>query len=695
MLQKALPIWAKGREKEMHLRLRFKTILERPDAADCIVKLATSGLYNLYVNGKFVAYGPARAGRGHFRIDEYDILPYLCDGKNVVVIEVCAFNVTSYYVMKQPAFLTAEIVAGGKILCCTGRDFTAQQNPYYVQKIQRYSSQRHLLETYRIKEHDTYLTDDSVGEAEIVVVDGGIYLPRLTRYPLYERTQAMLIQHGTISYFEPETFWKPYSFENTVPGLNGFAPEEYEFIVTNENQKMRFAPADGAFSNVFAADTYAVYQLPYNATGMIVLDITCHEDMVFSVLFDEVLSDGAVNPRRMGCSNVIRYELCKGTHHLQFFDVYTMKYFQLLATEGSCTVENLHMVEFKHPPVAYDTGILNPEMKLIADAAIETFRQNSVDLFTDCPSRERAGWLCDSYFLGRTEHFLTGSSLVEKSFLENFLHEESYEGIPNGMLPMCYPADHVVSGHFIPQWTLWLVLQLEEYLQRSGDRDLIDRFEPRIEKLLAWFAGYENADGLLEKLPGWNFVEWSQANKLVQDVNYPTNMLYSGALAAANRLYNKPELLRKSEAIKKTVRTQSLRNGFFVDRALRQEDGTLFIDSETTETCQYYAFYFGIATPETDSVLWNTILNDFGPQRDLEKTYPEIYPSNAFIGNYLRLDFMMRIGEYEKARKNIIGYFGYMAERTGTLWENIGTTASCNHGFASYVVTWLDKLHNN
>ena len=25
-----------------------------------------------------------------------------------------------------------------------------------------------------------------------------------------------------------------------------------------------------------------------------------------------------------------------------------------------------------------------------------------------------------------------------------------------------------------------------------------------------------------------------------------------------------------------------------------------------------------------------------------------------------------------------------MAELTGTLWENIGTTASCNHGFASH-----------
>lgn len=695
MFKHAIPVWSEGREKEMHLRLRFKAILERPDAADCIVKLATSGIYNLYVNGKFIAYGPARAGRGHFRIDEFDIAPYLKDGKNAVVIEVCGYNATSYYLISQPAFLTAEIVADGNVLCYTGRDFTAQQNPYYIQKIQRYSPQRPFVEAYRFKACDTYLEDLSTGTEKIVEVRGGVYLPRGTRYPLFQRTAPEPIEHGTVSYFEPEQLWRSETFASAKPGLNNFDPAEYELIVTDDSQKMRFIPSDGVHSSHFSADSYCTYQLPYNATGMIAMDVTCDEDLVLYVLFDEVLSDGQLNPYRGGCSNSIRYELCKGTHRLQFFEVYTMKYFRIVAAKGSCTVENIRMIEFKHPPVAYDTGILNPEMKKIADAAIETYCQNSVDLFTDCPSRERAGWLCDSYFLGRTEYFLTGSSLVEKNFLENFLHEEHYPGLPDGMLPMCYPSDHIVSGHFIPQWTLWLILELEEYLQRSGDRDLIDRFQPRIEKLLEWFKGFENTDGLLEKLPGWNFVEWSKANQLVQDVNYPTNMLYSGALAAAGRLYSKPELLEKAEAIKKVVRMQSLRNGFFVDRALRQEDGTLLIDNETTETCQYYAFFFEAATPETDPELWNTMLNDFGPQRDLGKTYPEIYQSNAFTGNYLRLDFMMRIGEYEKARENILGYFGYMAERTGTLWENIGTTASCNHGFASYVVTWLDQLHRN
>ena len=56
----------------------------------------------------------------------------------------------------------------------------------------------------------------------------------------------------------------------------------------------------------------------------------------------------------------------------------------------------------------------------------------------------------------------------------------------------------------------------------------MDALRDRVLKLFEYFQAYENSDGLLEKLPGWVFVEWSKANEFVQDVNYPSNMLYAG-----------------------------------------------------------------------------------------------------------------------------------------------------------------------
>ena len=42
----------------------------------------------------------------------------------------------------------------------------------------------------------------------------------------------------------------------------------------------------------------------------------------------------------------------------------------------------------------------------------------------------------------------------------------------------------------------------------------------------------------------------------------------------------------------------------------------------------------------------------------------------------------------------IKGYFGYMAEKTGTLWEKIDDYASMNHGFASQVAVWIYECLN-
>ena len=128
-----------------------------------------------------------------------------------------------------------------------------------------------------------------------------------------------------------------------------------------------------------------------------------------------------------------------------------------------------------------------------------------------------------------------------------------------------------------------------------------------------------------------------------------------------------------------------------MDNAVRR-DGKLVSSGERTEVCQYYAFFFGAATPQEHPELLRILVEDFGPDRAKNGEWPQIHPANAFIGNYLRLDMLMQLGYHDTVRQNIEGYFLYMAEKTGTLWENIGASASCNHGFASYVLHWLQQL---
>jgi hypothetical protein len=103
----------------------------------------------------------------------------------------------------------------------------------------------------------------------------------------------------------------------------------------------------------------------------------------------------------------------------------------------------------------------------VVEAIKNTLAQNSVDILTDCPSRERAGWLCDSYFTSFAEKIITGENLVEDNFLRCYEMFDKDDNLPSGMIPMCYPSDTQL-GLYIPNWAMWFVLEIyQKYIREQ------------------------------------------------------------------------------------------------------------------------------------------------------------------------------------------------------------------------------------
>ena len=50
----------------------------------------------------------------------------------------------------------------------------------------------------------------------------------------------------------------------------------------------------------------------------------------------------------------------------------------------------------------------------------------------------------------------------------------------------------------------------------------------------------------------------------------------------------------------------------------------------------------------------------------------------------MRETMLLKYGEIEKAIKETKQIYSVMAESTGTLWEKVAPSASCNHGIAGY-----------
>lgn len=698
-MQKAVPVWVKGREKEMNLTLGFRGAFQAEKNKKTTLKITASTLYRVFLNGDFLGYGPARACHGYFRVDEYDLGKEVRNGENIVAVEVAGYNVNSFYTLDQLSFLQAEVQSGGKILLATGSSpgFEAFQLRERAQKVERYSFQRPFTEYYRVeKDFDQWKISAGtpVESLKLTNLHPVKLLPRNLLLPDFNLVRPLSIHsRGTIQFKKPDKYKKDRSLTQITDKFKGYKENELDVLpsqiiqeIINKTQDTISNPYTGS-SVTLLKNKFAIFDFGINLSGFIGGKFSCAEPSTVIFYFDELLTGGDVHTknRMPDVNNQVVYELDPGDYTLETFESYTFKYLKIIVPKGSVSIDDIYLREYaypENPKAAFKCN--NEKLNEIYKAARQSFRQNAVDVLTDCPSRERAGWLCDSYFSAIMEKDFTGHSAVTHNFYENYSLPESFDFLPDGMIPMCYPADHP-DGGFIPNWALWFIIQIDDYAKRGGDPVLVAQLKPRIEKLLEYFARFENKDGLLEKLNGWIFVEWSKANDFVLDVNYPTNMLYSAALAKAATLYHNDNWLQKAAHIRQKVLEQSYNGNFFVDNAIRTNDGKLQVTQNTTEVCQYYAFFFDIATPETHPALWKKLITDFGPDRNDAITYPNVFLANAFIGNYLRMDILSRYGLNSQLFKEVQDYFYPMAKRTGTLWEHMGLQGSCNHGFASYI----------
>ncbi len=684
MFLKAEPIWLTGRENELNCHAAFtcRTALSAP--AEIYITAAT--YYRVWVNGKFLAFGPARAAKRYARVD---ILP-LPAGECDIRIEVAGFACCSLSTAKTPSFLQAELRQGDHVIAYTGRDFAGFYAAGYVQAVQRYSIQRHFTEAY------DHRVSDEPNEVSVINYRP-IPLSRHVPYPYYGDVavnEALL--GGTLSFDASIRYQNEYSWREIPEGWGRFAnealPNSYTWLqrhhqfVTFRNRSLPLTLKEGE---------YAVFDFGQIEAGFIDVSWRAVTESDLCIYFAEYYEGDTFVLKNFHAHNVLEYFSAAGQEHRSLcFEPYTCRFVLITPKSGEVTVERVGLKSYTvDPDLLHYEVPADPALASICSAAKRTYAHNAVDIYMDCPSRERAGWLCDSYFTAKTEYALTGQTKVEDVFLENYRLFENEGDLPEGALPMCYPSDIMENHnkHFIPQWTMWYILELGEYILERGHEDQKEPFQKSIYGLLDFYKKYENEDGLLERLPSWNFVEWSSANDWTWDVNYPTNFLYAGVLETVWKLYGDEECLAKCRKVRERAIKASFNGTYFQDHSKRDENGVLRLQPQASQACQYYALLFGkpdMRAPEYAQLL-DMILHKFDP--DLPMNVPAIMDVNAFIGAYLRLEALLKLEEYELALTDVKKFFGSMDEKTKTLWENRTIKGSNDHGFASYALVVIQK----
>ena len=437
IFRQAKPVWGEGLQKEWTITLGFYAKVNKP-AAQTLLRVATSGFYRVTVNGKFAYYGPIRCAQGHYRVDEVPLTAYMTEGENHVAVEVVNYYVNSFYSLKQPGFIQLELESDGDVIAATDEKpigFDVYRLNQRVRNVQRYSVQRTFMEDYRLgPDTEAWLIGRPSPDAEACALE----LTEEHTFPAVAPNEV--IAHGDVVVGAPvENPIRDRALDSSV--YSGYAIEEMDVVHTDEIQRFAYTQTAGKRAydgkTVLTEGSYETIALPRECTGFTAMDIHCDKAADLYMLYDEVLTDGDVDALRLLCTNVIRLQLQPGDYHFMNMEPMGYRYFKLVCVSGEVTVSDLHMLEYVHPyDRVVDLSFGNADEQLVFEAAWHTFRQNAADLFTDCPTRERAGWLCDSFFIGRAAQFFTGEALMEKQFLENFILPDKFgDELPDGMVP--------------------------------------------------------------------------------------------------------------------------------------------------------------------------------------------------------------------------------------------------------------------
>ena len=704
----ASAVWIEGAEKEMNAFYGFAAEFEAKAGDDPVLAFSAASIARVYVNGTLADYGPARAPEGYCRIDRRPLGAFVRDGWNVIAIEVSNSAVNQFYLPEREAFLFAEVRdARGRVLAATGRDFRATDLPR-VRRTSRFSYQRGFSEFYRVNASSYDWRTNGVSGAGLPLVprplartlERGAPYPTLEMDGTFRPALATKVRRAADRalrrlVFSVDVGQPPCDFiaSTGVAPYKGYREDELEVNMLSVSQLdvvSKEKVASSVLPRRLGDGEGLVLVGAHDTAGFPRLEVECRAPTVLWLLMDEFAGkDGLPDPFRPGnCINACGWRIeSPGTYVLEGFQANCLGCVHVVSEGGEVLLKSFDVRTYMNPqPGKARFRSSDPALDRIFAAAARSLANNAVDVFTDCPGRERGVYFGDTTFTGRGGDVLLGDLTIEGTLFENYALASSFRGVPEGMIPMCYPGDAVLkTSHWIAAFGLWSVIELEEYLRRSGDRATVEKYRERALGILRWFRSGRNSDGLLEKLPGWVFVEWSKSSEFTDGVNYPTNMIYVRFLEALANLYGLEDCRTEAASVRAEVRRQAWDGEWFCDHAVRNAAGALKRKDDCTEVCQTLAFFSGVAMKETHPELWKRFVEDLGPCRK-KGVHEKVWPANLLFGFSLRFGLLVEAGEHARVLNELKTCFLPQAERTGTLWEgtdgfgDVGDFSAC-HGF--------------
>ncbi|GAB4450203.1 MAG: hypothetical protein Kow0031_32650 [Anaerolineae bacterium] len=532
--------------------------------------ISADSRYRLWVNGRFVARGPARAWPHAQAVDRLDVTAHLRPGPNTLAVEVYQPGYSHFaYVHRGAAGLLAGLLLDGDLALQTDTTWRVRRDPSCADRVPRVSIYGSGVEERNLRQADDWpgtTYDDSSWDTPRIVAPAGGY-PwtglRLRDIPFLAERDAPLALLETRRGPAPAVL-RTDPHRALREGWAAAAPDALR------------PDADGGFAVSLAAGEAAYWLLDlgrdYTVQGRADIEGAGGGERL-SISYHEKIRDGelVVSDPETYCRVRLtdRFRLRPGAQSAATFALRGGRYllFQLAGPTGPGFRLRPAATVAEYPlQISRPLSPADPLLAQVVDMCETTLRACLQDGFVDCVWRESSQWLGDAL----PQSLLMASLGDDVRPLRQVIRMAAQGAYPDGLLPSVLPGE--VHAYAVVDYNFIWVELLALYRRLAGDDGLVAQVWPALHKMLDRFHQDLTPDGLLLSQPGRRlFLDWSPQSRAEPSAVY--NLRYLLALQTAAQLADDRGLTtgearlwrQRAAALQRAVRDHFWRDGRWHD----------------------------------------------------------------------------------------------------------------------------------
>ena len=499
---------------------------------NALIYISADDYYKLYINGRFVAQGPAPSYHFAYNYNVIDVSEYLQKGENLIAVHTLYQGLINrvWQSGDNRHGMILDLVIDGETVVASDESFkTSPHTAYTEMGICGYETQ--FLERYNSNATE-------VGFASPDFDDENWKNAQIHRYADHTLT---LQKSGMLE------------FETILP------------------------------VNATVVGNHILYDFGSNYVGYLcVCAKGKNGDIVTVRCAQELNDDGTLRyDLRANCTYEEKWILSDGESFLDWFDYKSFRYAELSIPANVEILDVYFCV--RHYPFVLKTQLksdyaFNKELREIWNLCVHTQKYGVQEVIQDCMEREKGFYLGDGCYTALTNMILTGDDSMVRKLIDDAF---STEFITDTLVTcMCCSFMQEIAEY--PLILVYLVLWHYNY---TGDKEYLMQNFAKVTRLLdAYRRDYEK-DGLLRDLDKWCVVEWPKNFQHEYDVDIREGQICKEAHVSINAYYI--AAIRTANSIATVLSLPQYRDetplisAFYT--AFYDKDNHLFKDGENTE----------------------------------------------------------------------------------------------------------------